>query len=236
MLIKKKIFSITLAGLFSFLTLTNYATAKAIVESKDTIKDKPKIELSIPQLKDLEDGNVQKIINQQLAATTEYALDDFNQLTNSMLLSIKKGSLPAEYANRLTLVSNYEVKLLNKNVVSILQYGYQDTGGAHPMPFAYAQTFNIKTGKNYALKDLFSPMSNFSYYLTEKIKQEIKLRNKQDNYIFTGLQEKQKFFLTREGLFIYYQPYEIAPYSEGFIYFFFPYSDLPDINLDEILY
>ena len=46
---------------------------------------------------------------------------------------------------------------------------------------------------------------------------EIKLRNKQDNYIFTGLQEQQKFFLTREGLFIYYQPYEIAPYSSGII-------------------
>ena len=236
-LLKNKIFiAITLSWLLSIFVFNNYADAKVIVESKDIIKDKPKIELYIPQLRDLVDGNIQRQINQQLTATTESALDDFNQLTNNMLLSIKKGSLPAEYANRLTLVSDYEVKLLNKNIVSILQYGYQDTGGAHPMSFAYAQTFNIKTGKNYALKDLFQPMSSFAYYLTEKIKLEIKLRNKQDNYIFTGLQEQQKFFLTREGLFIYYQPYEIAPYSEGFIYFFFPYSDLPDIKLDEILY
>lgn len=218
------------------MALNNYATAKVIVESKDILKDKPKIEISIPQLKDLEDGNIQRQINQQLAATTETALDDFNQLTGNMLLSIKKGSLPADYANRLTLVSNFEVKLLNKNVVSIVQHGYQDTGGAHPLPFAYAQTFNLKTGKVYLLKDLFPPFSRFAYYITEKIKLEIKLRNKQDNYIFTSLQENQKFFLTREGLFIYYQPYEIAPYSEGFVYFFFPYSDLPDINIDEILY
>ena len=216
-----KILAFAFTSLLSFFTLINYAAAQPIVESKTSIKDKPKIEISIPQLKDLADSAVQKQINEQLSRPSELALNDFYQLTNSMFLNIKKGTLPSEYANRLTLVSNFEVKLLNNNIVSIVQYGYQNTGGAHPMPFTYAQTINLKTGKSYALKDLFPSMSNFSYYLTEKIKTEIKLRNKQDNYIFTGLQENQKFFLTREGLFIY---------------FFFPYSDLTDFNVTGILY
>jgi hypothetical protein len=46
---------------------------------------------------------------------------------------------------------------------------------------------------------------------------------------FTGIRADQGFTVTKDGLEIYFDPYEIAPYAAGFPAFDIPYSELSDI-------
>ena len=216
--------------LFSIVLLPQTLYAKALITHKEIKENKDQIILNIPQVTNLDNKNVQNNINMLLSEPLLKELKRFKEMTD------KNDYLTAEMRKNFQFLSDYEVKLNNKNILSIVQHSYQFTGGAHGMPVDATLTVNVKTGKVYELADLFYANSNFIAKINDIIKQEIVLRKKESVYNFTGVPLNQTFFLTREGLTIVFQPYEIGPYSEGFVYFFIQYNQLPDINHSEILY
>ena len=46
---------------------------------------------------------------------------------------------------------------------------------------------------------------------------------------YNGVKENANFYVTDKGLVLFFQPYEIAPYSEGIVKIMVPYQELADI-------
>ncbi|MCF0054480.1 DUF3298 and DUF4163 domain-containing protein [Dyadobacter sp. CY356] len=142
----------------------------------------------------------------------------------------------------------WEVDLKGDTVMvspKIMQYQmdhYSYTGGAHPNTFRTYYVFNITTGKELKSTTFLSD----SVALLKKVEKSFrKLENIADT---TNLENagyflmNHKFFLpanyafTREGIFFYYNPYEIAAYARGAITFTIPYSELEGIVKKELIF
>lgn len=109
------------------------------------------------------------------------------------------------------------------------------TGGAHGEYGESYATFNLKTGKVLCWQDIIAQ--------PDKFKSLAELRFKQVNGIppFQKLSEEEGFFfenntfqlpenfgLSSDGLILYYQPYEVAPYSFGATIMHFKYFEIMD--------
>jgi len=46
---------------------------------------------------------------------------------------------------------------------------------------------------------------------------------------YEGIQEDQKFYLGKDALYIYFDPYEIGPFVAGFPTFKIPYANIKNI-------
>lgn len=131
-------------------------------------------------------------------------------------------------------VMKYKITLNNNYILStyINQYTYE--GGAHGNTLRISNTWNLQNGDEITLKDLFKNTNNYKEKLLEQIK---KIANENiekisgiyfENYeelIDKNFNEKS-FYLTEDSINIYFQHYEIAPYSTGIVVFSIPYKDL----------
>lgn len=124
----------------------------------------------------------------------------------------------------------------NKNLLIVMKDGYEYAlGAAHGMPIKVYYKIDLTTGKFYTLQDLFKKDSKFIDRINSIIKKQIEdKKSKDSNYMifadsFKSISDDQGFTVTKDGLEIYFNPYDIAPYAAGFPTFDIPYSELSDI-------
>ncbi len=119
-----------------------------------------------------------------------------------------------------------------RNVVSLYLDDYRFTGGAHGNTLRTSNTWNALTGQKIPLSALFRPGVNYQERILEVILHEVQRRAEEEpgtydenveELVVESFQEKN-FYLTPEGIVIYYQQYEIAPYSTGIPTFLIPYG------------
>ena len=127
------------------------------------------------------------------------------------------------------LLANYEIKTNERGILSLNLIVYSFTGGAHGMTIIKSLTFDVKTGKQYTLQELFKPDSNYEKKLSDIIGKKIKDWNIQLLEEFKGIRSDQDFYIADTTLVIYFQLYEITPYYWGFPYFPIPLLDIADI-------
>ncbi|MCC3867485.1 DUF3298 and DUF4163 domain-containing protein [Terrisporobacter mayombei] len=125
--------------------------------------------------------------------------------------------------------SQYNVTYNENNLVSIPILTYEFTGGAHGMSVLKSFNYNLKSGEELKLSNIFKDNVDYKNIINTYIKKEIK-KNK-DLYFtgkegFKGIDDNQGFYLKNDKLIIYFQLYEIAPYYVGIPKF--------EIPLDEI--
>ena len=95
------------------------------------------------------------------------------------------------------------------------------------MSYLKSYNFNINDGKDMKLSELFSSSFDYKKVIDNIISSEISKNS--ENYFsenFKGISDLTEFYLTHDGIVIYYQPYEIAPYSAGIPKFKILYSEL----------
>lgn len=127
------------------------------------------------------------------------------------------------------ITGSYEIKTNERNILSLSLTGMGEFGGAHPKTTIKSLTMDIKTGKVYQLKDLFKPNSNYIEIISEIIAQQIEERNIPLLNDFDKTRPDQDYYIADKSIVVYFQQYEIAPYSEGFPYFVIPIYDLQSI-------
>lgn len=134
--------------------------------------------------------------------------------------------------NSYTFDSVYQVTY-NQNCVTSLYFdSYTFMGGAHGATFRNSDTWDFSTGSRMALKDFYPHGASFTEYLFINIEQQIAERLKTtpgsyfDNYaqLLRDNFHPENYFLKPEGIVIYYQQYDIAPYSTGLPEFLIPFS------------
>jgi hypothetical protein len=98
---------------------------------------------------------------------------------------------------------------------------YAFTGGAHGLQTDEYSVVHTKTGSLLKATDIFIPgyEGGLAVLLTRKLKSVNGLQENQklsDNGWFTDeIRPNENFYLTDEGIGFHYNPYEIAPYSNG---------------------
>ena len=128
---------------------------------------------------------------------------------------------------------NFSIEFFKKNLLVLQLNGYEyHFGAAHGMPSKVFPCINIVNGRFFELKDLFKENSNYIKILSDIVGKQIRT-DSEYSYIFPnsyiGIKENQPFYVKEDALFLYFFPYEIAPYAAGFPTFKIPYSDILNI-------
>jgi hypothetical protein len=108
---------------------------------------------------------------------------------------------------------------------------YEFTGGAHGLTNIKSFNYDLVKEKELKLEDLFKANSNYKEVINNHIKEEI---SKQPEIYFQGqdgfssIKDNQDFYISDEGIVIYFSLYDIAPYSSGIPMFTITWDEIID--------
>lgn len=127
-----------------------------------------------------------------------------------------------------------QVKTNQNNILSVLlEELFYPARAAHPTTVAKAFNFDLKTGKNYTLSEIFAKDAGYKSILDTLSKADLKERKVNLLEPFTGIDERQEFYLEDNSLVLFYQLYKYTPYSDGFLEIKIPFARINDILDDK---
>jgi hypothetical protein len=131
---------------------------------------------------------------------------------------------------KLTVQGWYEIKNNQRGILSLSLGNYTfPYPAAHGFTIIRSLTLNIQDGSVYQLKDLFKANSNYVKILSDIIAKQIKDRDIPLISEFKGIKPNQDYYIADKALVIYFQLYELAPYSYGFPQFPISVYEIQDI-------
>ena len=148
--------------------------------------------------------------------------------------------IPAETQTS-TLDSDYQIRLAADDLISIeFSESAYSRGAAHPNSYTTVLNYDVRNGKKLALADLFNAKSNYvkviSDYCIKDLKQQAKKEKDSmltDDMIQSGASARADNFnawtITKQGLWITFDPYQVAAYAAGPQQVLVPYSALKDL-------
>ncbi len=113
---------------------------------------------------------------------------------------------------------DFRIGYLDERFVSVPMVYYCYTGGAHGMSFQVSTNIDLAEGTRLNLEDLFLPGYDWAGAITEEVNRQ---RAANADYYFdetmaeTVILSDHPFYLTAQGVVVYFGLYEIAPYSTG---------------------
>ena len=137
---------------------------------------------------------------------------------------------------------NYELALAKDDLIAIqFTVSSYSAGAAHPNSYTEVVNFDLKNGKLLKLTDLFLPGSKYLGTLSNFCIQELKKQAKaqgdyaamDDDWIKRGagaeLTNYDNWTITKKGLGITFDPYQVAAYAAGPQNVLVPYSAVKEI-------
>ena len=183
----------------------------------------------------------------------EARFDNFNREVRSLITkdvaAFKTGEseepdtgseTPAEPLDS-TLDIRYEIRRATDDLISIeFTEGSFERGAAHGNSNTTVVNYDVKNGKKLALADLFNPKSNFLSVISAYCIKDLRDRAKKDKdamldeeMMKSGASPRadnyRAWAITRKGLWITFDPYQVAAYAAGPQFVLMPYSALKDI-------
>jgi hypothetical protein len=113
-------------------------------------------------------------------------------------------------------------------IISLYFDRYTFTGGAHGSTVRSSQTWNLQKLYMIKLQQLVLCPPDYKTYILAQVKKQIE--KEPDIYfedyakLIADTFNPESFYCTTEGIVVYYQQYDIAPYSSGIREFLMPYS------------
>lgn len=150
---------------------------------------------------------------------------DFRQfsldaLADSLFQSYKIHSQEAEYLTVWELEVSGEVLYLSKHFTSVSIENFGFTGGAHPYSNTILINFDLKTGKVLNILDLIKDKKGLEAVAEKAFRKSRELDetadlNEAGFFWEEGFQLPTNIGVVQEGLYCYYNSYEIAAYAWG---------------------
>lgn len=184
----------------------------AIVRTHRLVYEYPNITLNYPIITGLTNRKSQQEINYIIFSTMNQLLLDQNY--NSPDLR--------------EMLADFEIKNNQRGILSLNLIVYSFTGGAHGMTVVKSLTFDLETGKQYTLAELFKEDSPYVQVISEYVRRHIAKWEIMVLEPFTRIRPDQDFYIADTSIIIYFQLYEISPYVQGFPYFPIPLLDLKE--------
>lgn len=100
---------------------------------------------------------------------------------------------------------------------------YLYTGGAHGITSRIPYTFDLTTGDLMTLEDA-AGNADYVSIINSQIQRQISSRGLDMSVPFKTIEADREYYLSHEGIVVYFTEYEYTPYSEGMPEFVIPYS------------
>lgn len=134
--------------------------------------------------------------------------------------------------NTYEAIIKYTVTYNENCAVSLYTDTYEYTGGAHGLTLRTSDTWNLNTGQKYNLRAFFPNMSNYRTFIIQSIYRQIgeKVQDNTEDFfddykdLVVKTFNENNFYLVPEGVVIYFQQYDIAPYVSGINEFVIPFE------------
>ena len=135
----------------------------------------------------------------------------------------------------------YEVAMARDDLISVeFDVGSYYQGAAHPNTYTETVNYDLKNGKQINLSDLFKPGSKYlptlAQYCIADLKKQSKTKDNMlpDDEIQSGAgpaaaKNYRSWKITRKGLGINFDSYQVGPYAAGPQYVLVPYANLKDL-------
>lgn len=192
-----------------------------------TIKeDHEALEVNIlfPLVQDVKDKQVEEKINQIIR---EDILNFKNQLQTESEEYLQSARNEEWEIRKYVAFVDYIIHYQKDDLLSLSITYYSYTAGAHGYTLERAYNYNLVNGEEILLKDILKEKKDYIDIINQEIKRQIEL-NPQEYFsefsVFQSISEEQPFYLIEDGMVVYFDLYEIAPYSSGIRYFEIPYS------------
>ena len=158
----------------------------------------------------------------QISKLYQTAIDDYEY-------SVTNGFPIHQYE----VIVEYTVTYNENCTLSLYFDRYEYTGGAHGMTYRNSDTWDLTRGRRMDLEDFFPKHKDFIEFVQNEINRQIAADIKNDNNVYfedyTDLVKEnfnvKNFYITEQGVVIYFQLYEIAPYVSGIRTFTIPFSE-----------
>lgn len=165
--------------------------------------------------------------------------DAYEAETDSALVAFDTKTLEApELAggNKYVFEIHQDIKYNGNDFISIVSEDYEYTGGAHGSTVRLAKNVDTLTGITLTLADLFEDNA-YKSTLDRMILEAVE--NNPDEY--SDLWEKPQikdsnqtdFYISEQGLVVFYQPYDLSYYARGFVEFTFPFDEISGYMKEE---
>lgn len=194
-----------------------------------------KLCISYPRIMLRKNPNAQNKINRQIQKQFNGFYDYSSNYLYQQAVEAYRFAMENGFPfNPYDAVMQYEISYNGHCHLSLYRDQYEYTGGAHGNTIRASDNWNLINGYTIPLSSLFPPEQDYSEFLIEQIIQQADQKMQEDpgiyfedyqNLIMQYFNEKS-FYLTSSGVAIYYQQYEIAPYSTGIVVFTIPYEIL----------
>ena len=210
----------------------NYSAYISIrkIERTFTYDNTPVLKVSVQYPKVILYKNLStlRIINSQIQTQVNdfyhYASSDLYQQAIDDYKYKQENGFPF---NHYEAMLHYEITYNEHYYLSLYRDQYEYTGGAHGNTVRSSDTWNLKNGHNVLLSEFFSADQDYRAYLIEQITRQADEQMTQnpgiyfENYQALIVQyfNEEHYYLVPDGIAIYYQQYEIAPYSAGIVVF-----------------
>jgi hypothetical protein len=174
------------------------------------------------------------MISKNVAAFKASETSDANQPSDT-------GNVLSDEARESTLDIGYEIRFAADDLISVeFSESSYEAGAAHPNSATTVLNYDVKNGKRITLADLFTPNSKYLSVISAYCIKELRDRSKKDKdsmldeeMLKSGASPKpdnyQASAITKKGLWITFDPYQVAPYAAGPQFVLVPYSALKDI-------
>ncbi|HLR68890.1 DUF3298 and DUF4163 domain-containing protein [Virgibacillus alimentarius] len=163
---------------------------------------RPGTTIYYPQVYGLQEMHVQQYINQTIY-----------QLVRALIQYQYQQQGTNTFAD---MIGTFEIKTNERNLLSLTLTNYAMADHhAHGLTLMKSLTFDIQTGENYTLQDLFKPNSNYIHVLSKHVEHQIQERDIQLLNGFSSISPDQDFYIADKTLVLYFQLYEITPYYVG---------------------
>jgi len=210
------------------------------------------VELTAKQIKESNKKLMYEIAAQypQFSGGSNPNFEKFNQLVRGVVTKevsqFKKDVQPEEGEERpegsmgSDISIGYEVALAQDDLVSVqFDVGSYFQGAAHPNSYTEVVNYDLKNGKQLNLSDLFKPGSKFLQVIATYAIADLKKQSQEkgselpDDLIQSGAGASPKNYrswkITRTGLGINFDPYQVGPYAAGAHYVLVPYATLKEV-------
>jgi hypothetical protein len=194
------------------------------------------IAVQYPQLTGGNNPNLEKFNQAARAAVTRKVAGFKKDMTPA------EGETPEETRPENSMGSDltigYTVALAQDDLVSIdFEVSDYFQGAAHPNSYSDTLNFDLKNGKPLKLADLFKPGAKYiqaiANYCIADLKKQAAEKGLMAEEIDKGAAAKADNYLgwtiTKKGLGIEFNPYQVGPYAAGPQYVLVPYSNLKDL-------
>jgi hypothetical protein len=200
-------------------------------QTEENNKQKLTIDTAYPQLAG-GDATRAENFNKAVSGFVTSQTAEFKKQHKADLAEIAANAADADRPGYALEIS-YHTPYADKNLISLLVWTYQFTGGAHGNSFSTTFNYDLSSGRMLKLDDLFQPNSNhlrlISDYCLKTLTKELGAVA-DANWLKEGAGPKAENFkswnITPDGLQITFDAYQVAAYAFGPQEVIVPYSVL----------